>query len=43
MPLWGKSSSCNISGRQINTTPVDISMQGNKEYCDKILMYANTM
>ncbi|QUE31221.1 glycosyl hydrolase family 18 protein [Francisella philomiragia] len=35
LPLWGKSSSYNISGRQINTTPVDISMPENKEYCDK--------
>lgn len=35
LPLWGKSSSYNILGRQINTTPVDISMPKNKEYCDQ--------
>ncbi|AJI52917.1 glycosyl hydrolase family 18 protein [Francisella philomiragia] len=35
LPLWGKSSSYNISGRRINTTPVDISMPKNKEYCDQ--------
>ncbi|AIT09475.1 chitinase [Candidatus Francisella endociliophora] len=35
LPLWGKSSSYNISGQQINTDPVDISMPKDKEYCDK--------
>ncbi len=34
LPLWGKSSSYNISGQQINTTPISISMPKDKEYCD---------
>lgn len=35
LPLWGRSSSYNISGQQINTESVDISMPTDKEYCDK--------
>lgn len=35
LPLWGKTSSYNISGKQINTTPIDISMPDDQEYCDK--------
>ena len=35
LPLWGKTSSYNISGKQINTTPIDISMPKDQEYCDK--------
>ncbi|MBF8995924.1 glycosyl hydrolase family 18 protein [Francisella tularensis] len=34
LPLWGKSSSYNISGQQINTIPISISMPKDKEYCD---------
>ena len=35
LPLWGKSSSYNVSGQQINTTPVKITMPADKEYCDE--------
>ncbi|MGQ4001958.1 glycosyl hydrolase family 18 protein [Francisellaceae bacterium CB300] len=35
LPLWGKSSSYNISGQQINTTPIKITMPKDKEYCDE--------
>ncbi|MDE4994394.1 chitinase, partial [Francisella tularensis subsp. holarctica] len=34
LPLWGKSSSYNISGQQINTIHISISMPKDKEYCD---------
>lgn len=34
LPLWGKNSSYNISGQQVNTTPISISMPKDKEYCD---------
>ena len=35
LPLWGKSSSYNVSGQQINTTPIKIAMPADKEYCDE--------
>ena len=34
LPLWGKSSSFNVSGQHINTTPIKIAMPKDKEYCD---------
>lgn len=34
LPLWGKSSSYNVSGQQINTKPIKIAMPIDKEYCD---------
>ena len=37
LPLWGKSSSYksyDVSGQQINTTPINIAMPREKEYCD---------
>ncbi|QIV96841.1 chitinase [Allofrancisella inopinata] len=35
LPLWGKNSTYNISGRQLNSSPVSIKMTEDKEYCDK--------
>ncbi|WP_084593799.1 glycoside hydrolase family 18 protein [Allofrancisella guangzhouensis] len=35
LPLWGKSSTYNISGRQLNSNPISIKMPEDKEYCDE--------
>lgn len=35
LTLWGKNGSYNISGQQVNTEPVNISMPKDKEYCDQ--------
>ncbi|KEI35143.1 chitinase [Francisella sp. W12-1067] len=35
LPLWGKNSTYNISGRQLNSSPISIKMPEDKEYCDE--------
>ncbi|QLE79324.1 chitinase [Francisella sp. Scap27] len=35
LSLWGRNSSYNVSGQQINSTPIDIKMPKDQEYCDK--------
>lgn len=35
LSLWGRNSSYNISGQQINTKSVELKMPKDQEYCDK--------